>query len=78
MRGLHLAQGHFDQASGTFDFMHGRQGHDLAGRFGVQQDGLLGDGEGADQVFGGLDEEVFEGLVGVVRWIGDDLEHVHL
>jgi len=33
---------------------------------------LSGDGLGADQVFGGLDQEVFEGLVGVVRWVGDD------
>jgi hypothetical protein len=38
----------------------------------MKQDSLLCHGHGADQVFGDLDEDVFEGLVGVEGWVGDD------
>jgi len=41
------------------------EGQDLAWGFGVQQDGLLADDQGADEVFGDLDQEVFEGVGGV-------------
>jgi len=38
----------------------------------MEEDGLLRHGHGTDQVFRDLDEDVFEGLVSVERWIRDD------
>ncbi|PAV66996.1 hypothetical protein WR25_25608 [Diploscapter pachys] len=40
--------------------MHGGESQDLAWRFGVQQDGLLADGQRADKVFRYLDQKVFK------------------
>ncbi|WP_325927017.1 hypothetical protein [Pseudomonas mosselii] len=81
MPGLHATQRHLYQGAGAVDFVHGGKGQDLAWRFGVQQDGLLADGQGADEVFGDLDQEVFEGVGGVfvvLGWIGDDLYMIKL
>lgn len=65
MPGLHAAQRHFHQGAGAVDFMHGGESQDLAWRFGVQQDGLLADGQRADKVFRYLDQKVFKGVGGV-------------
>ncbi|PAV92543.1 hypothetical protein WR25_18257 [Diploscapter pachys] len=65
MPGLHATQRHLHQGAGAVDFVHGGEGQDLAWGFGVEQDGLLADGQGADEVFGDLDQEVFEGVDGV-------------
>lgn len=76
MPGLHAAQRQLHQGAGVVDFVHGGEGQDLGRGFGVEQDGLLADGQGADEVFGDLDQEVFEGMGGVgvwVGWVGDDL-----
>ncbi|MNP77660.1 hypothetical protein D3C76_1751290 [compost metagenome] len=61
--------------------MHGCQGQNLPGWSRVQEHRLLGYGQCTDQVLRNLDEQVFEGVVGVSGeegWIGDDLEHIHL
>ncbi|MNR62612.1 hypothetical protein D3C85_1846850 [compost metagenome] len=59
--------------------MHGRQRQHLPGRLWVQQYRLLGHGQRADEILRDLHEEVFKGMVmGMERWIGDDLEHIHL
>ena len=54
-----------NQSAGIVDLMHGGQSQDLARRAGMKEDSLLCHGHGADQVFGDLDEDVFEGLVAV-------------
>lgn len=59
---LYTAQGHFDQAACAVDFVHGGQGHDLARWFAVDHGGVLGGGEGADEVLGDLDEQILEGM----------------
>ncbi|WP_158262109.1 hypothetical protein [Pseudomonas sp. BBP2017] len=69
---LNLAQGHFNQTSGVVDFVHGGQGQDLAWGAGMEQDCLLRHGHSADQVFGDLNEDIFERLVGMKRWIRGD------
>lgn len=54
---LHMTQRHLRQGVGALDFVHGCQGQDLAGRLGVKLDAVLGNGQGADQVFRDLDED---------------------
>lgn len=58
---LHTTQRHLYQGVGAFDFVHGCQGQDLTRRLGVKLDAVLGHGQGTDQVFGDLDEDLFEG-----------------
>nr|NLU58628.1 hypothetical protein [Pseudomonas sp. BIGb0427] len=59
---LNLAQSHFNQASGVFNLMHGRQGEYLLRRPGMEQHCLLSNRQRADQVSGRLDEKVFKGI----------------
>lgn len=78
MPGLHATQRHFHQGAGAVDFVHGSEGQDLTWGFGMEQDGLLAHGQGADEVFGDLDQEVFESVGGVFvvqGWIGDYFQH---
>lgn len=54
MPGLHATQRHFHQGAGAVNFVHDGKGQDLAWGFGVEQDGLLADSQGAGEVFGDL------------------------
>lgn len=44
----------------------------------MEQHCLLSNSQRADQVSGSLDEKVFKGWGGMMRWIRDDLEHANL
>ncbi|VVQ01267.1 hypothetical protein PS910_03829 [Pseudomonas fluorescens] len=57
--------------------MHRSQGHYLSSRFGLEQHRLLRDGQGADQVFRGLEKQGFYGgrCIGCFWWIWNDLQH---
>lgn len=57
---LHLRNRRLQQRAHSLHFMHDRQGHDRGGRSGERGYRVMAYGQGAEHVFRGLDQGVFQ------------------